>query len=246
MAEAASTLNRAHDLARRARSRLSGLRWAFPLAAIFAVLTVVATACGGSSTASAGAKPTASTTTASLDSYVAAVCGAAAQFEKDAAGSFVSPTGGASATPATGTPAGGVPGGRRGGFPSALAQPAATFVAAVSAANPPAELKAYNDQLVSQLNQVVSDIQNGTPIGGPGAGGPPASRTPRTGSQVPPQGNGTPRGGGPGGGVLGVFFRALPTPPAQVSAALAQAVAANADCQSTGFTFGTGQSTAGQ
>jgi hypothetical protein len=243
MAEAASPSNRAHDFARRAGSRLSDLRRALPYAAIFAALTVAAAACGGSSNASAKSNPTAasSSSNTALDSYVAAVCGAAAQFEKDAAGGFGPGFGGGSGTQATGTPAAGVPGGRRGGIASKLAQPAATFVAAVSAANAPAELKAYNDQLVSQLNQIVSDIQNGTPVGGPPAGGPPASRTPRTGSQVPPQGSGTPRGGGPGGGVLGVFFRALPTPPAQVSAALSQAVAANTDCQSTGFTFGTGQ-----
>jgi hypothetical protein len=243
MAKAASISNRKHDFAGRARSRFSDFRTALPYAAICAVLAVAATACGGSSNASAGSNSTASSSSSSatLDSYVAAVCGAAAQFEKDAAGSFVPGAGGPSATPAAGTPAGGAPGGRRGGIASTLAQPAATFVAAVSAANPPAELKAYNGQLVSQLNQVVSDIQNGTPVGGPPGGGAPASRTARTGSQVPPQGSGTPRGGGPGGGVLGVFLRSLPTPPAQVSAALSQAVAANADCQSTGFTFGMGQ-----
>ena len=230
---------RARDFAAHIRPRLSGIRRALPAAVICAGIAVAAAACSSNSpTSSGGSAPSASS--GSVASYVATVCTAASQFETAAAAAIVPGSGGQSPTPPAGTP-----GGRRGGIASAVAQPAAAFASAVAASNPPSELKAYNDQLVSQINQIVSDIQNGTPVGGgpggPGAGLPPASRTPRTGSPVPPQQSSGPPRSGLGGGVASLFLQGLPTPPAAVSAALTQAVAANADCQSTGFNFGLGQ-----
>ena len=121
---------------------------------------------------------------------------------------------------------------------------------------PIAGLKDYNDQLVAEVQLAVAAIQGGAFGGAPG--GPGANRpTSANGSPVAPA-NGTPRvrpsgtpgagsPGGPGapvaggqrggGGIVRVFLRNLPQPPATFADQLKQAAATNPDCQATGFTF---------
>jgi hypothetical protein len=198
---------------------------------------------------------------------VAAVCKAATALDTAAGfpgrgaanGAAATTTGTDSATTDAGAPtaAGGSPGAGRGGDfagrADAIAQAASTFVAALQAANPPDSLKDFNGQLVAAVNQAITALQSATRPAGFADRTPDPDRTPnpdRTpgagrafgsgatpGADDTPFANGGRPGGGQFGGALSGLLRDLPAPPSDVAQDVADAAAANSDCQAAGLAF---------